>query len=103
MYGTRDAAINRERDWQGHLGKLGYELVRSSRSLCADRIVKGRVLELKKWRESVHPIKANIIGAGSAKSIKALNRRKRWRETGTVYQNDQSGAREWEYSANSNG
>ena len=34
--------------------------------------------------ERVYPIKANIIGAGSAKSFKALNRRIRWGEAGTV-------------------
>ena len=36
----------------------------------------------------MYPIKANIIGAGSAQSIKALNRRIRWGETGIVYQHD---------------
>ena len=30
MYGTRDAASNWERDWQGHLENWGFELVRSS-------------------------------------------------------------------------
>ena len=33
MYGTRDAACNWERYWQGHLENWGYELERSSRSL----------------------------------------------------------------------
>ena len=33
MYGTRDAASNWERDWQGQLVNWGYELGRSSRSL----------------------------------------------------------------------
>ena len=33
MYGTRDAASNWERDWQGHLENWGYELGRSSRNL----------------------------------------------------------------------
>ena len=32
MYGTRDAASNWERHWQGHLANWGYELVRSSRN-----------------------------------------------------------------------
>ena len=36
--------------------------------------------KLKLWRESVCPIKANIIGADSAESIKALSRRIRWRD-----------------------
>ena len=34
---------------------------------------KGSLLELKKQLESVYPIKASIIGAGSTKSIKALH------------------------------
>ena len=33
MYGTRDAASNWQRDWQGHLENWGYELGRSSRNL----------------------------------------------------------------------
>ena len=41
----------------------------------------GSLLELKHL-ESVYPIKASIIGAGSVKSIKPLNRRICWRETG---------------------
>ena len=36
----------------------------------------------------MYPIKASIIGAGSAKSVKALNRRIRWRETGILCQHD---------------
>ena len=34
---------------------------------------KGSLLDLKRQLESVYPIKASIIGAGSTKSIKALN------------------------------
>ena len=48
---------------------------------------KESLLELKKQLESVS-IKASIIGAGSAKSIKALSRRKCWGETGMLYQHD---------------
>ena len=33
MYGTKDAASNWEREWQGHLGNWSYELVRRSRNL----------------------------------------------------------------------
>ena len=40
------------------------------------------LLELKKQLESVYPIKASIIGAGSTKSFNALNRRICWGETG---------------------
>ena len=104
MYGTRDAASKRERDWQGHLESWGYELGRSSRNLFHNKKkktsglthgdgfvvtgTKGSLLELKKQLESVYPIKASIIGAGSTKSIKALNRRICWRETGILYQHD---------------
>ena len=49
---------------------------------------KESLLELKKQLESVYPIKASIIGAGSAKSIKALSRRVCWGETGILYQHD---------------
>ena len=37
MYGTRDAACNWDKDWQGHLKNCGYELVRSSRNLFAQQ------------------------------------------------------------------
>ena len=49
---------------------------------------KVSLLQLKKQLETVYPSKATIIGAGSAKSIKALNRRIRWGETVTLYQHD---------------
>ena len=49
---------------------------------------KGSLLELKKWLESVYPIQASIIGAGSAKSMKALSGRIRWGKTETVHQHD---------------
>ena len=32
MYGTRDAASNWERDWQGHIQKWGFELGPSSKN-----------------------------------------------------------------------
>ena len=38
--------------------------------------------------ESVYPIKASMIGAGSTKNNKALNRRMRWGETGILNQHD---------------
>ena len=49
---------------------------------------KESLLELKKQLVSVYPIKASIIGASSTKSIKALNRRLCWGETGILYQHD---------------
>ena len=33
MYGTRDAASNWERDWQGHILKWGFQLGVSSKNL----------------------------------------------------------------------
>ena len=63
MYGSRDAASNWEKDWQGYLENWGYELGRRSRSLFRkkkktsglthrDDIVvtgsKGSLLELRK-------------------------------------------------------
>ena len=104
MYGTRDAASKWERDWQGHLASWGYELGTQSKQLvpqqekenfrfdtrrrfCGDRN-EGSPLELKKQLESLYPIKARTIGAGSTKSIKALNRRRCWAETGILYQYD---------------
>ena len=48
------------------------------------RGTKESLLELKRQLDSV----SSIIGAGSAKSIKALIRRTRWRETGKLYQHD---------------
>ena len=87
MYGTRDAASNRERDWQGHLENWGHVLGRSARSLFHgdDFTVAGSkesLLELRKQLESVYPIKASIIGACSAKSITALSRRICWERLG---------------------
>ena len=41
---------------------------------------KGSLLELKKQLQSEYPIKASVIGAGSEKCSKALNRRRCWRE-----------------------
>ena len=80
----------------------GYELERSSRNLFHNKkkkasgfihedVVTGSkesLLELNMRLESVYPINTNIIGTGSAKSIKALNRRIRWGE--------------WEHSGKSN-
>ena len=74
-------------------GKL-WLLERSSRNLFHDKKrktsgvtygddfvvtgTKGSLLELKKELESACRIEASIIGAGSTKSIKALNRRICW-------------------------
>ena len=68
MYGTRDAASNWKRYWQGHLENCGYELGRSSRNLFHNKKrktsglthgddfvvtgTKGSLLELKKKLES---------------------------------------------------
>ena len=104
FFGIVAAASNWERDWQGHLENLGYELGRSSRTLFHnskrktsglthgdDFVVTGtkrRLLELKKQLESVYPINASIIGPGSTKNIKAPNRRICCGETGKLHQHD---------------
>ena len=105
MYGTRDAASNWERDWQGgYQENWGNELVRSSRTLFHNKqkktsdlthgddfVVTGTqesLLEPKKQLESACPITASISGAASATCIKALNRRVCWGETGILYQHD---------------
>ena len=81
MYGTRDAASNWERDWQGHL-----ENWRKTSGLTHgdDFVVTGTQGSL----ESVYPINASIIGAGSTRSMQALNRRICLEETGISYQHD---------------
>ena len=83
MHGTRDAASNWERDWQGHLENWGYELGRSSSNFVHNKkrktsgltdgddfVVTGSkesLLEPKNQLESVYPIKASTIGAGFGK------------------------------------
>ena len=78
MYGTRDAACDRDRDWQEHLENRGCELGRSSRNLFRtskkktsglthgdDFVVtgtKGSLLELMKQLESVYPSKQASSG-----------------------------------------
>ena len=102
MYGTRDAACDRERDWQEHLENRGYELGRkfkkpvphlekenfrldTRRRFCGDRNERESVGAHEAVGERVS-IKASFIGAGSTKSIKSLNLRKSWRETGMLVQ-----------------
>ena len=47
-----------------------------------------KLVESETKMTSVHPIKAKIIGYGSPKSIKTLNRRLHWGKPGIVYQRD---------------
>ena len=47
-----------------------------------------KLTEIGMKMTSAYPIKAKIIGCGSPKSIKTLNRRLRWGKRGIVYQND---------------
>ena len=63
---TRGAASNWKRDCQAHVENSGYELGRSSRNLFHNKIhgynfmitkTKRSLLELKKYLESVYPIK----------------------------------------------
>ena len=81
-----------------------FELVRSSRNLFHNKKrktsglthgddfvvtgTKGVFWSSRSSLESVYPIKASIIGSGSAKSIKALSRRTCWGETALLYQHD---------------
>ena len=93
MYGTRDAASNWERDWQGHLEHWSHVLGRRARSLFHgdDFTVAGSkesLLELRKQLEERVSNQSEHHRAGSAKSIKALSRRICWGETGILYQHD---------------
>ena len=96
MYGTRDAASNWERDWQGHVQKWGFQLGLSSKNLFHqkedrvsglthgdDFVLTGtteKLMEVERKMTSVYPIKAKVISYGSSKSIKTLNRRLHWGE-----------------------
>ena len=104
MYGTRDAASNWKRDWQGHVQKWGLQLGLSSKNLFHhkedrvsglthgdDFVFTGpteKLMEVERKMTSVHPIKAKVISYGSSKSIKTLNRRMHWGERGIMYQHD---------------
>ena len=104
MYGTRDAASNWERDWQGHVQMWGFQLGLSSKNLFHHRedrvsglthgddfVITGpteKLMEVERKMTSVYPIKAKVISYGSSKSIKTLNRRLHWGEKGIVYQHD---------------
>ena len=104
LYGTRDAASNWERDWQEHVRSWGFQLRLSLKNLFhhgrnrisglthGDDFVLTRptkkLMEFEGRMTSVYPIKAKIIGHGSPKSIKTLNRRLHWGKRGIVYQHD---------------
>ena len=45
-------------------------------------------MEFERKMSGVYPTEAKIIGYGSPKSIKTLNRRLHWRKRGIVYQHD---------------
>ena len=96
MHGTRDAASNWELDWQEHVKNWGFQLGLSSKNLFHqkedrvsglthgdDFVLTGptkKLMEFERKRTNVYPIKAKIIGYGSPKSIKTLNRRLHWEE-----------------------
>ena len=104
MSGTRDTASNWERDWQEHVKNWGFQLGLSSKKLFhhkekrasglthGDNFVLTRptkkLMEPERKMTSVYPIKAKIIGHGSPKSIKKLNKRLHWGKRGIVYQHD---------------
>ena len=104
MYGTRDAAINWERDWQEHVKNWGFQLEPSSMNVFHhkenrvlglthgdDFVLTGptkKLMEFERKMTNVYPIKAKVIGYGSSKSIETLNRRLHWWKRGVVYQHD---------------
>ena len=104
MFGTRDAASSWERDWQEHVRNWGFQLGLSSKNLFHNRenrvsgltlvddfVLTGatkKLMEFERKMTSVYPIKAKIIGYGSPKSIKTLNRRLHLRKRGIEYQHD---------------
>ena len=104
MRGTRDAASNWERDWQEHVKNWGFQLGLRSKNLFHhkedrvsglthgdDFVLTGptkKLMEFERKMTNVYCIKANIIGCGSPKSIKTLNRRLHSRKRGIVYQHD---------------
>ena len=57
----------------------------------ADFVLTGptkKLMEFERKMTSVYPIKAKILGYGSPKSIKTLNRRLHWGQGGVVHQHD---------------
>ena len=91
-------------DWQEHVRNLGFQLGLSSKNLFHpqenrvwslthgdDFVLTGptqKLMEFERKMKSVYPIKAKIIGHGSPKSIKTLNRRLHWGKRGVVYKHD---------------
>ena len=79
MYGTRDAASNWERDWQGHVQKWGFQLGLSSKNLFHHRedrvsglihgddfVITGpteKLMEVERKMTSLYPIKAKVISS----------------------------------------
>ena len=47
-----------------------------------------KLMEFERKMTNVYPIKAKVIGCGSPKSIKTMNRRLHWGKRGIVYQHD---------------
>ena len=104
MYGTRDAASSWERDRQEHVKNWGFQLGLSSKNLFHDKedrvsglthgddfVLTGptkKLMEFERKMTNVFTIKAKIIGYGSPKSIKTLNRRLHWGKRGIVNQHD---------------
>ena len=96
MYGTRDAASNWERDWQGHLENWDHVLGRSARSLYHNKKEvshtettswwedRRRVCwsSRSSWRACIQSKRASPGQVRSAKSIKALSRRICWERLG---------------------
>ena len=104
MYGTRDAASNWERDWQEHVRNWRFQFGLGSKKLFHHKenrlsglthgdnfVLTGPTKTLTEFENettSVYSIKAKIVGHGSPKSIKTLNRRLHSGKRGFVYQHD---------------
>lgn len=107
MYGTRDAALNWEREYCRTLAELGLERGRSSGNLFKntprdtsltvhgdDFVGVGPVEMLEEialGMESKYPVKVSIMSEmpGYARELRVLGRRIRWTSDGVVYEHDE--------------
>ena len=105
MHGTRDAASNWKRDWQGHLENCGFPADLRLKKLVPQQEkdnfgfdihrndfevtgTKGRLLDLKKQRRTCTHSKRASLGEVRQTNIKALNRTICCGETVTLHQHD---------------
>ena len=101
MYGTRDAASNWERDWQGHVscGDFNWDSARRIVSPQEDRVsglthrddfvltgTTGKLKEVERKMTRVYPITAKVISYGVVKEHQHIEQEVAWREREIVYQ-----------------